>query len=57
MARYVRIRLTNGDARHATLRQDETHTQWAAPRVRRRVALDPGPDYAPTSAPVSISSK
>ena len=30
MARYVRIRLANGDARHATLPQDETHTQWAA---------------------------
>jgi hypothetical protein len=30
MARYVRIRLTNGDTRHATLPQDETHTQWAA---------------------------
>jgi hypothetical protein len=29
MARYVRIRLANGDARHATLPQDETHTQWA----------------------------
>jgi hypothetical protein len=30
MARYVRIRLANGDTRHATLQQDETHTQWAA---------------------------
>jgi hypothetical protein len=30
MARYVRIRLANGDTRHATLPQDETHTQWAA---------------------------
>jgi hypothetical protein len=30
MARYVRIRLANGDTRHATLTQDETHTQWAA---------------------------
>ena len=30
MARYVRIRLANGDTRHATLAQDETHTQWAA---------------------------
>jgi hypothetical protein len=30
MARYVRIRLTNGDTRHATLPQEETHTQWAA---------------------------
>ena len=30
MARYVRIQLANGDTRHATLRQDETHTQWAA---------------------------
>jgi hypothetical protein len=30
MARYVRIRLANGDTRHGTLRQDETHTQWAA---------------------------
>ena len=30
MAKYVRIRLANGDTRHATLRQDETHTQWAA---------------------------
>ena len=29
MARYVRIRLANGDARHVTLAQDETHTQWA----------------------------
>jgi hypothetical protein len=29
MARYVRIRLANGDTRHATLQQDETHTQWA----------------------------
>jgi hypothetical protein len=29
MPRYVRIRLTNGDTRHATLLQDETHTQWA----------------------------
>jgi len=30
MARYVRIRLANGDTRHATLPQDETHRQWAA---------------------------
>ena len=30
MARYVRIRLANGDTRHATLKQEETHTQWAA---------------------------
>ena len=30
MARYVRIRLANGDSRHVTLPQDETHTQWAA---------------------------
>src|SRR5438034_6733763 len=30
MARYVRIRLANGDTRHATLPQDETHTPWAA---------------------------
>ena len=30
MARYVRIRLANGDTRHATLPQDETHEQWAA---------------------------
>ncbi len=30
MARYVRIRLANGDTRHATLAQDEMHTQWAA---------------------------
>ena len=30
MARYIRIRLANGDTRHATLPQDETHTQWAA---------------------------
>ena len=30
MARYVRIRLANGDSRHATLPQDETYTQWAA---------------------------
>jgi hypothetical protein len=30
MARYVRIRLANGDTRHAALPQDETHTQWAA---------------------------
>jgi hypothetical protein len=30
MARYVRIRLANGDTRHATLPQDETHVQWAA---------------------------
>jgi len=30
MARYVRIRLANGDTRHATLPQEETHTQWAA---------------------------
>jgi hypothetical protein len=30
MATYVRIRLANGDTRHATLPQDETHTQWAA---------------------------
>ena len=30
MARYVRIRLANGDTRHATLPQDETHAQWAA---------------------------
>jgi hypothetical protein len=30
MAKYVRIRLANGDTRHATLPQDETHTQWAA---------------------------
>ena len=30
MARYVRIRLANGDIRHATLPQNETHTQWAA---------------------------
>ena len=30
MARYVRIRLANGDTRHATLPQDEKHTQWAA---------------------------
>lgn len=30
MARYVRIRLANGDTRHATLPQQETHTQWAA---------------------------
>ena len=30
MAKYVRIGLANGDTRHATLRQDETHTQWAA---------------------------
>jgi len=30
MARYVRIRLANGDTRHATLPQGETHTQWAA---------------------------
>ena len=30
MARYVRIRLANGDTRHAILRQDETHTQWVA---------------------------
>ena len=30
MARYVRIRLTNGDTRHAILRQNETHTQWVA---------------------------
>ena len=29
MARYVRIRLANGDTRHATLPQEETHTQWA----------------------------
>ena len=29
MARYVRIRLANGDIRHATLPQNETHTQWA----------------------------
>jgi hypothetical protein len=30
MAKYVRIRLANGDTRHATLREDETHTQWVA---------------------------
>jgi len=30
MARYVRMRLANGDIRHATLPQNETHTQWAA---------------------------
>jgi hypothetical protein len=30
MARYVRIRLANGDTRHATLPQEETHAQWAA---------------------------
>ena len=30
MARYVRIRLANGDTRHSTLPQDETHMQWAA---------------------------
>ena len=30
MARYARIRLANGDIRHVTLRQNETHTQWAA---------------------------
>lgn len=30
MARYVRIRLANGNTRHATIPQDETHTQWAA---------------------------
>lgn len=30
MARYARIRLANGEIRHATLRQNETHTQWAA---------------------------
>ena len=30
MAKYVRIRLANGDIRHATLPQNETHTQWAA---------------------------
>ena len=30
MARYVRIRLANGVTRHATLPQEETHTQWAA---------------------------
>ena len=30
MPRYVRIRLANGDTRHATLPQEETHTQWAA---------------------------
>ena len=30
MARFVRIRLANGDTRHATLPQEETHTQWAA---------------------------
>jgi hypothetical protein len=29
MANYVRIRLANGDTRHATLPQDETHAQWA----------------------------
>jgi hypothetical protein len=30
MAKYVRIRLANGDIRHATLTQNETHAQWAA---------------------------
>ena len=30
MAKYVRIRLANGDIRHATFPQNETHTQWAA---------------------------
>ena len=30
MAKYVRIRLANGDTRHAALTQNETHTQWAA---------------------------
>jgi hypothetical protein len=30
MAKYVRIRLANGDIRHVTLPQNETHTQWAA---------------------------
>jgi hypothetical protein len=30
MAKYVRIRLANGDIRHATLPENETHTQWAA---------------------------
>jgi hypothetical protein len=30
MASYIRIRLANGDTRHATLPQDETHAQWAA---------------------------
>jgi len=30
MAKYVRIRLANGDIRHATLTQNETHTQWVA---------------------------
>jgi hypothetical protein len=30
MAKYVRIRLANGDIRHAALPQNETHTQWAA---------------------------
>jgi hypothetical protein len=30
MAKYVRILLANGDIRHATLPQNETHTQWAA---------------------------
>jgi hypothetical protein len=29
MARYVRIRLANGDIRHATLPQNETHREWA----------------------------
>jgi hypothetical protein len=28
MARYVRIRLANGDIRHVTLPQNETHTHW-----------------------------
>lgn len=30
MARYARMRLANGDVRHATLPQSETHTEWAA---------------------------
>jgi hypothetical protein len=30
MAKYVRIRLANGDIRDAALPQNETHTQWAA---------------------------
>jgi hypothetical protein len=29
-AKRVRIRLANGDIRHAALPQNETHTQWAA---------------------------
>ena len=42
MARYARIRLANGDVRHATLPQNETHTEWAA----REFGADSG--WAPT---------